>query len=70
MVELPGLKKEEIDVSLHGDVLTISGERKAEEKKGEQDFRTKRFYGSFQRMVTLPAAVDAKQVKASSRTAS
>ena len=65
VVELPGLKKEEIDVSIHGDVLTISVERKAEEKKGEQDFRTERFYGSFQRTVTLPAAVDAKQVKAS-----
>ena len=65
VVELPGLKKEEIDVSLHGDVLTISGERKAEEKKGEQGFRTERFYGSFQRTVTLPAAVDTKQVKAS-----
>src|SRR6516162_7596266 len=42
VVELPGLKKEAIDVSLHGDILTVSGERKAEEKKGEQDFRTKR----------------------------
>jgi len=61
VVELPGLKKEEIDVSLHGDVLTISGERKAEEKKGGQGFRTERF----QRTVTLAAAVDANHVKAS-----
>lgn len=65
VVELPGLKKEEIDISLHGDALTISGERKAEEKKGKEGFRTERFYGSFQRTVTLPAAVNAKDVKAS-----
>ena len=65
VVELPGLKKEEIDVSLHGDILTISGERKTEEKKEGQGFRTERFYGSFQRTVTLPAAVDGKKVKAS-----
>jgi HSP20 family protein len=65
VVELPGLKKEEIDISLHDDVLTISGERRAHEKKGKEGFRTERFYGSFQRTVTLPAAVDAKNVKAS-----
>jgi HSP20 family protein len=65
-VELPGLKKEDIDISLHSDTLTISGERKAEEKKNaEQGFRAERFYGSFQRTVTLPAPVDAKHVKAS-----
>jgi HSP20 family protein len=65
VVDLPGLKKENIDISLRGETLTISGERKAEEKKGEQGFRAERFYGSFQRTVKLPALVDPNKVKAS-----
>src|SRR5271166_6933084 len=57
IVELPGLKKEEIEISLHDDTLTISGERKCEES-GEQEFLTERFYGKFQRSLTLPTGVD------------
>ena len=59
IVELPGLKKEEIEISLHDDTLTISGERKCEES-GEQEFLTDKF----QRSLTLPTAVDAEAVKA------
>src|SRR6202047_4778746 len=61
--ELPGLKKEEIEISLHDDTLTISGERKREEST-EQEFLTERSYGKFQRSLTLPSAVDAEAVKA------
>jgi HSP20 family protein len=64
VVELPGLKKEEIEISLHEDTLTISGERKREESS-EQEFLTERLYGKFQRSLTLPTAVDAEKVKAS-----
>src|SRR6267154_5377270 len=64
VVELPGLKKEEIEITLHDDTLTISGERKREES-GEQEFLTERLYGKFQRSLTLPTAVDAEKVKAS-----
>ena len=64
VVELPGLKKEEIEISLHDDTLTIAGERKREES-GEQEFLTERLYGKFQRSLTLPTAVDAEKVKAS-----
>jgi HSP20 family protein len=64
IVELPGLKKEEIEISLHDDTLAISGERKREES-GEQEFLTERSYGKFQRSLTLPTAVDAEKVKAS-----
>ena len=64
VVELPGLKKEEIEISLHDDTLTISGERKREESS-EQEFLTERLYGKFQRSLTLPTAVDAEEVKAS-----
>ncbi len=65
-VELPGLKKEDIGISLHDGVLTLSGERKNELKTGEgQTFRSERSFGKFQRSVSLPAQVDAKGVKAS-----
>jgi HSP20 family protein len=63
VAELPGLKKEDIELSLHDDVLTISGERK-QEKKGEEGYRNERFFGRFQRSVTLPAGVDSNKVKA------
>jgi len=64
IVELPGLKKEEIEISLHDNTLTISSERKCEES-GEQEFLTERSYGKFQRSLTLPTAVYAEKVKAS-----
>jgi HSP20 family protein len=65
-VELPGLKKEEINLSLHDGVLTISGERQREvEKKEGEAFRSERYFGKFQRSVTLPAAVDSGKVNAS-----
>ena len=64
VAELPGFKKEDIDLSLHNGVLTISGERKLEEKKGEEGYRNERFFGRFQRSVTLPASVDGNDVKA------
>ena len=65
-VELPGMKKEEIDIALHEGVLTVSGERKTErERKEGEVFRSERYFGKFQRSVTLPVAVDAGKVKAS-----
>lgn len=64
-VELPGLKKEEINLSIHDGVLTISGERKHErDEKDGSAFRSERYFGKFQRSVTLPAAVDASKVAA------
>ncbi|MGH7953920.1 MAG: Hsp20/alpha crystallin family protein [Limisphaerales bacterium] len=63
--ELPGLKREDIDVSLHDGVLTISGERKMEKKHEDAEiYRTERFYGKFQRTVSLPTSVAADKVKA------
>ena len=64
-VELPGLKKEEISLSFHDGVLTVSGERKHErEGKEGETFRSERYFGKFQRSVTLPTAVNAGKVKA------
>ena len=63
--ELPGMKREDIDVSLHDGALSLSGERKLEQKFEEAEvYRTERFFGKFQRTVSLPAAVAADKVKA------
>jgi HSP20 family protein len=64
-VELPGMKREEIDLSLHDGSLSISGERKSEDvTKDAEVYRAERFFGRFQRTVTLPTAVAAEKVKA------
>jgi len=63
--ELPGMKKEDIEVSLHGDTLSISGERKVDEKfKDSEVYRAERFVGRFQRTLTLPSQVQAESIKA------
>jgi HSP20 family protein len=63
--ELPGLKKDEISLSLHDGSLSISGERKSEQKyEAAEVYRAERFVGRFQRTVTLPTAVAADKVKA------
>jgi HSP20 family protein len=63
--ELPGMKKEEVDVSLHDGSLSIAGERKSEEKfKDAEVYRSERFVGRFQRTVTLPSTVAADKIKA------
>lgn len=64
--ELPGMKKEEIEVSLREGMLTISGERKIEREEGKgETYRSERFFGRFQRSVMLPSAVDEAKVNAS-----
>lgn len=66
--ELPGMKKEDIEVSLHAGTLTVSGERKFERKKDESEtYRSERFHGRFQRSVLLPSQVQADKVNASYR---
>ena len=63
--ELPGMKKEDIDISVVGDTLTIKGERKVEkEEKEDNYYLCERSYGSFFRSIPLPSAVNAKKVKA------
>ena len=63
--EVPGMKKDEIDISLHEGVLTLSGERKLEKEHDKaQTHRVERFVGRFQRSITLPHPVDAARVRA------
>ena len=62
---VPGLKPEDIDISVTGGVLTIKGETKSEEKVEEGSYiRQERRFGSFQRTLTLPANVVADKAKA------
>ncbi|MGH7941050.1 MAG: Hsp20/alpha crystallin family protein [Limisphaerales bacterium] len=63
--ELPGMKKEDINVSIQGGDLVISGERKSETKEGAGEvYRSERYFGKFHRAVSLPATVSAKDVRA------
>ena len=63
--ELPGVKLEDVDITLHNGVLTISGERKAEEQReGSGYFVRERRYGSFRRSMTLPQGVDESGISA------
>ena len=64
-VELPGVKPSEVDVRVEGDMLTISGEKKSEVERKQEDYRVmERSYGRFHRMVQLPFAPDPDQVRA------
>lgn len=64
-VELPGMKKEDIKVTLVDNILTVSGERKhSAEEKGKTYYRIERAYGKFQRTVELPTEVVADKAKA------
>jgi HSP20 family protein len=65
-LELPGLKREDINVHLEDGTLVISGERKAETvAEGTEVHRRERYYGKFSRALTLPTAVTPDKVKAS-----
>jgi len=64
--ELPGMKEEDIDVSVVGDTLSIKGEKKTETEIEEEGYyRCERSYGSFYRSIPLPSTVDADKIEAS-----
>jgi HSP20 family protein len=63
--DLPGLDQDNVEIELKDDVLTISGERKAEHEDRQDGFhRIERSYGAFARSLTLPKGIDADQVQA------
>ena len=65
-MEAPGLREEDINLAVEGNMLTISGERRQnEERKKGRYQRVERYYGSFSRTFTLPAAVNADRIQAS-----
>jgi len=64
--DLPGVRREDVEVNVEGDVLTISGERRQETRNAEGGYvRTERSYGTFFRQIPLPDGVDPAQVQAS-----
>jgi len=64
--ELPGMKKEDIEVNLSGETLTIKGEKKQEEEVKEDNYyRRERTYGAFSRAIDLPCEVKSAEIKAS-----
>lgn len=66
--ELPGLKKDDVQVELTNDALTIHGERRAEhEEKREGYFHSERQYGQFHRTIALPEGVISESAQASFR---
>ncbi len=63
--EIPDMKKDEIDVMVENNTLTIRGEKKTEENVTEEQFhRVERSYGTFARSFTLPNTVDPNKVQA------
>ena len=61
--ELPGIGKEHVEIVVDEDVLTIKGEKKADEKKGEKSYLfSERRYGSFERKFQLPEAVEQDKI--------
>ncbi len=64
--ELPGLNREDVELSIEGDQLILRGHKRHQSEQDEDGaFRIERFYGYFERMVPLPSEVDKDQAKAS-----
>ena len=64
--EMPGVKKEDIHVTVDGGLVTISGEvkKESEEKKGDQVIRSERYFGKVERSFSLPQDIDEAHVDA------
>lgn len=63
--ELPGVKDEDINVSMYHDMLTIKGKKKSrKEEKGENHYMSERSFGSFTRSLHLPYDAEANKVEA------
>jgi len=66
-LDLPGIKKEDINVDVNDNVLTISGERKLKEEAKEEDYyKVESLYGKFSRSFTLPEKIDVENIHAES----
>jgi HSP20 family protein len=63
--ELPGVKEEDINISLSGNVLTIDGEKKTEsEERTKGYYYSESSYGSFSRSMAIPSTIDASKIEA------
>jgi len=67
-LDLPGIKKEDIEITTEDNVLTISGERKMKEEIKEDDYyKVESAYGKFSRSFTLPEKIDVENIHAESK---
>ncbi|AKF25546.1 heat-shock protein Hsp20 [Sulfurovum lithotrophicum] len=67
-IDLPGIKKEDIEITTEDNILTISGERKMKDEVKEEDYyKVESAYGKFSRSFTLPEKVDVENIHAESR---
>jgi HSP20 family protein len=65
VAELPGVRPEDVKISLEGNLLTLQGEKhKEEEREDDKAYRFERTYGMFERSFTLPATIDANKIVA------
>ena len=65
LAELPGVNENDVNISVTDNLLTIKGEKRAEDKTDDKNFhRVERRYGSFQRSFTLPRQVNTAEIKA------
>jgi len=63
--ELPGMRKEDVEIAFHNGYLTLSGERKQEQKHEDAEtYRSERWLGRFHRTISLPCRVEADKIKA------
>ncbi len=64
-IDLPGLSKDEIDINVQNNALTVRGERESTQTAEEEEYvRVERAFGTFHRTFTLPNAVDAEEIEA------
>jgi HSP20 family protein len=67
-VELPGVKADDVEITVEDGLLTIQGERHfAHDSAEEKMHRTERFFGAFRRSITLPSHVEADKIEASAQ---
>ena len=63
--DMPGIRKEDLELSLARNVLTLKGEKKSDKKKDkEKSYRNETWSGTFQRTISLPDSVDPEKVNA------
>ena len=64
-IDLPGVKKENVSIDVNDNIITISGERKVDdERKNNEFYRVESIYGKFERSFTLPDDVDTDKIEA------
>ncbi|MBN1898491.1 MAG: Hsp20/alpha crystallin family protein [Spirochaetes bacterium] len=65
LADMPGIKKEDIEISVSGDVLTLRGEKKLEKEEDHKNYyRKERVYGLFQKQMVLPQDAQASKIQA------